>query len=89
MVTVLQTKAQKAEQQRQFVEEFAEDVQKRMTAETAKRHKQAANKTNLRYMRQRLAEVQALNDARQKKRDELAEQQKTLQVSLATAVHVK
>ncbi len=68
------------EQQSAFASEFGADVRAQMVAEEGHRREAAAAKATLRHMRQRLAELTALNADRQARADEVAAQQQALQV---------
>lgn len=77
-----QTKLQRAQQQRQLVQDFAADVQRSLDSEIAGREAAAAAQARLRYTRARLDELRAINADRQRRANEAAAEAARLQVRL-------
>jgi hypothetical protein len=76
----LQTKLQKAQQQREYAQDFHADALARISVEQAAAQEAAALKGRLRYMRQHLADLAGLNAERRRREEHLQQMKEELEV---------
>ncbi|KAI8473292.1 MAG: hypothetical protein J3K34DRAFT_519130 [Monoraphidium minutum] len=79
----VQTKLQRAQQQRELVQAFAADAQRSMEDDAARREAAGAARARLSYARARLEELRAINADRQRRTDEVAAEAEKLQADRA------